>query len=112
MALAVLHMDYIERAGVTLPGYDSADPARVSSSSHHSQVPGLKVDTVLDLVCGQIKLDAIVHLGIGVRVSYGATITGVQVGYPLGSCRNSLYPAQLISSLGRSNPVYSEPPPC
>merc|ERR1712203_200444 len=90
------------------PWNHGANTPSVSSSSDHAKVSNLEGDDVLHFVGGQVQLDAVVHLGVGVRVPDGATITGVQVRNTLGSSGNSPHPAELVGSLGGSDPVDGE----
>merc|ERR1712212_1134014 len=93
---------------VLLPRDHGANTPSVSSSSDHAKVSNLEGDDVLHFVGGQVQLDAVIHLGVGVRITDGATITGVQVRNTLGSSGNGPHPAQLVGSLRGSDPVNGE----
>merc|ERR1719295_1699078 len=54
------------------------------------------------------KLNAVVHLGVGVGVPDGAAVAGVQVRHSLGSSGDSPHPAELVGSLRGSDPVDGE----
>merc|ERR1712192_333308 len=76
MALGILDVDNVEWSRVLLPGYHGANTTSVGASSDHAKVSDLEDDDVLHFVGGQVQLNAVVHLGVGVRVPDGATIAG------------------------------------
>merc|ERR1712156_381031 len=91
-----------------LPGDHSADTSSVGTTSDHAEVADLEGDDVLHLVGGQVQLDAVVHLGVGVRVPDGAAVAGVKVRDTLGASGDSPHPAELVGSLGGGDPVDGE----
>merc|ERR1711899_371689 len=80
VAVGVLDVDDVERSRVSLSRHDGSHSASVPPSSHHAQVAGIKLDSVLDLAGGDVYLDRVVHLDDGVRVSDGPAVSGVEVG--------------------------------
>ena len=62
MAAGVLDVDDVERSWMSLPGHDGPPPASVPASSHHAQVAGVELDSVLDFTRSDIHLNRIVDL--------------------------------------------------
>jgi len=100
--------DFISFFNDTIPRNHQSNSASISTSSHHAQVPNLKLDDVLHLVGGQVQLDAIINLGIRVRIPDGPAVAGVEIGHTLWASGHRLHPAQLVCRLRGSDPVYCE----
>ena len=64
VAVGVLNVDDVERSRVSLSRHDGSHSASVPPSSHHAQVAGIKLDSVLDLAGGDVYLDRVVDLNI------------------------------------------------
>ena len=62
MAVGVLDVDDVERAGMALARHDCAHPASVSSTGDHAQVTGVELDDVLHFPAGNVHLDRVVDL--------------------------------------------------
>lgn len=59
------HMKHIKRARLSLSVGDHISSSQVSTSSHHAQVTGDKLNKVDSFVCLQISLNGISHIDEG-----------------------------------------------
>merc|ERR1712203_832054 len=69
MPIGVLNVDDVKRSWMSLPGHDGSHSTSVSTSSHHTQVAGVELDSVLDFTRSDIHLNRIVDLDDRVRVA-------------------------------------------
>ena len=84
--------------------HNSTNTSGVTTSSHHAEVSGLELDTVHDLVGGDVQPDGIVGLDNGVGVPDGTAVGGVQVGHILWAGLDLTDAAQLVLSFLVGNP--------
>lgn len=123
VARAVLDVNHVEGAGVTLPVGDHADTPQVSTSGDHAEVTwwrettslkhtdvktfrqkfwqskeltGVKLDEVCNLASLQVDADRVVDLDEGVGVADGAGVVGHQVRDSLSADHQLLHLAQLV----------------
>merc|ERR1719516_594420 len=108
MSLSVLDVDDVEGARMFLPVDHCAHPPTVGASSGHAKVSNLKLNAVLDLSSGQVKLDVVVHLGVGVRIADSSPVRSVQVWDTLRASRHCTNPAQLVRRFRGCDPVNTE----
>jgi len=94
---------------VLLPVDHGAHPSTIGTSSGHAKVSNLELNAVLNLSSSQVKLDTVVHLGVGIRIADSSPIRSVQVWDTLGACGYSTNPAQLVRCFRGSDPVNTEP---
>ena len=74
VSLAILDGDNVERSIVLLNVHDGSDTSTVMSSSDHDHGSQVELEDIRHLSGGNINLDGIVNLDIGVGVSDGASI--------------------------------------
>jgi len=116
-ALAVLNVHNLERTDVLLATGDNTDTALILTLSDHTLHTDLELEHVDALASGDVHLDNVVVLGIGVWVPDGATIVGGDAWDTLGSDAHGLHAGQLVAwlvskVLGLANAVEHEAALC
>lgn len=108
VAIGIFHMNHIKRAGMSLSVGDYTNSSQVSTSSHHTQVPSVKLDEVSYFACLQINLNGVVHLDEGIRVPNSTSIMGHQVRDSFCAYKDLSHFAQLVLGLLRCNTMNSK----
>lgn len=85
MPSGILDVNGLKASLVLLPVLDHTDTASISPTSHHHNVPNIKLNEVYDLVGLQVKFDGVIGLDKWIWVANGAPIIGVQIGNALVS---------------------------
>merc|ERR1719481_357699 len=78
-----------------LPGHNGSNSSCVPTTGHHTEVTS-------------VELDHILHLPNGVRISDGAAIASIKVRNSLRTGFHLPHAAQLVLTLGGSDPVNSK----
>lgn len=75
---------------------NGADTPQVTTSGDHTQIAGLKLDTVGNFAGTNVQLDGVIDFDQWIRKTDGATVVRNQVGDLLGSDTGFLDLAQLV----------------
>lgn len=79
LILSCFTVSHIERAWIFLSVDNYTNSCHVSVLSHHTQVSNAKFDEVSYLAGLQIRLNGIIQLDEGVKVTNGSSIMGHQI---------------------------------
>ena len=83
--IAYLNVDNIERTRMSFSVHDSSNTSGVTTTGYHTKISGLEFNGVHNFVSVDVQSDGIVHFDNWVRITDGATVRSVQIGYVLGS---------------------------
>ncbi len=108
IASSVTHSGDVEGAGVVLDVGEGADAAGVTTLGDHDSVADLELEGLHDLASGQVNLDGVVDLDLGIGVADGAAVVGDDVGDSLVGQGLGTHTAQLESELLISDAVKGE----
>jgi len=108
LASKILDVDDAVAARVVLDLLEETDTTQVAAGGDHDEVTNTKLDVVLDLARGEVDLDGVVDLDVGVGVADGAAIVGRAEGDTLGAELDAADLAELVASLLGFNAVESE----
>lgn len=95
MTSGVLQVNVILSTVVNITRSDDTNATQVMATSDHSQVSDFEGNVGNNLAGGEINLDGILGLDVGVRVSDGTTVVSDEVGDGLGTNMNRLDAAEL-----------------
>lgn len=104
----VSDVNNVETTVVPLPRDDHTGSTHVSTTGDHDDVSRLELDVVDNLVVNQVKLDGVVGLDNGVRVSDRSTVVGDEVRHTLLTELVRLDFEELVSSFFRGDSVDGE----
>lgn len=108
VAIGIFHMNHIKRARMSLSVGDHTNSSQVSTSSHHTQVTGVKLDEVSYFACLQINLNGVIHLDEGIRVANSSSIMGHQMWDSFCAHKDLSHFAQFILGLLRCDTMNSK----
>lgn len=109
LASGVLEGDHVDGAGVVGVRHDLADAADGATSGDHGQSALLEDDVVEGLAGGNLDLEGVVDLHIGVHVADGTAVVEVGVGDALLADLDLAHTAELVRSLLSGDLVGLEP---
>ncbi|VFV38870.1 Hypothetical predicted protein, partial [Lynx pardinus] len=111
VAIDVFHMNYIRRTRVSLSVGDHTNSSQVSTSSHYTQIIGIKLDEISTLFSLQISLNGVIHLDKGIRIMDGTNIMmDHQMRDSFCPHKDLSYFAQLILGLPRCDLINNRDP--
>lgn len=108
MTSSVLQVNVILSTVVNVTRSDDTNATQVVTTSDNSQVTNFEGNVGNNLASGEINLDGIVGLDVGVRVSDGATVVSGEVRDGLGTNVNRLNAAELEASFVGVDSVENE----
>lgn len=106
--VGILDLNNVEGARVTLTVDEDTDTASVTTLGDHNSVASLELEAVNNLASAEVKLDGIVGLDKGIRVTEGAAVVGDEVWDTLAGGTLLADTGKLVTSLSGTNLVEDE----